>query len=282
MEYRITQTAGKNKQNMRIFCLTLARFSLIIKYCMLKTIADLHTHTVFSDGRLSPQDVLRIASDKGYLVGLADHCGPGDFQLDSEDRFEKYIAAIEDLPVYRAVELDLGREIPVSRKSLKRCHYLIGGVHSAGPMDFFDPLITKVDLGLLLEEMLGIIERQSRKYSFDILAHPGLLPCNFREHKEAITDSWRVKLVELALKCNLAIELSSRWLVPDLKLASMAKEAGLKFSLGSDGHGADRMCRLEYSLELTEKLELTDRDLFWPLGGSIPWQKNPGSARPSP
>jgi histidinol phosphatase-like PHP family hydrolase len=249
---------------------------------MLKTIADLHTHTVFSDGRLSPQEVLRIAADKGYRVGLADHCGPGNFQLDSRDRFEKYLSAIQDLPVYRAVELDLGREIPISPEELKRCHYLIGGVHSVGTADFFDPRITEIDLPLLLDEMLEIIGLQSQKYSFDILAHPGLLPCNFREQKDAITGGWRVKLVELALKCNLAIELSSRWLVPDLKLASMAKEAGLKFSLGSDGHGADKMCRLDYSLELAGKLELADRDLFWPLNGAIPWQTNPGSGHPSP
>lgn len=249
---------------------------------MLKTIADLHTHTVFSDGRLSPQEVLQIASDKGYRVGLADHCGPGNFQLDSQDRFEKYLSAIQDLPVYRAVELDLGRDIPVLPEDLKRCHYLIGGVHSAGPMDFFDPHITKVDLARLLDEMLEIIGRQSQKYSYDILAHPGLLPCNFREQKNAITDGWRIKLVELALKCNLAIELSSRWLVPDFKLAAMAKEARLKFSLGSDGHGADKMCRLDYSLELAKKLDLSDRDLFWPLNGIIPWQKNPGSSHPAP
>lgn len=249
---------------------------------MLKTIADLHTHTVFSDGRLLPREVLRIASDKGYRVGLADHCGPGSFQLDSPERFQGYLSAIQDLPAYRAVELDLGREIPVSPEDLKRCHYLIGGVHSVGPVDFFDPKVTEIDLARLLDEMLEIIGRQSQRYSFEILAHPGLLPCNFREQKDAITNDWRVKLVELALKCDLAIELSSRWLVPDLKLASMAKEAGLKFSLGSDGHGADRMCRLDHSLELAGKLELEDRDLFWPLDGAIPWQTNPGSARPSP
>lgn len=247
---------------------------------MLKTIADLHTHTTYSDGRLSPREVLQIASDKGYLVGLADHCGPGNFQLDSGARFNKYLLAIEKLPAYRAVELDLGREIPVSRQELQRCHYLIGGVHSVGRVDFFDKTVTRADLGHLLQEMLGIIEAKSRDYCFDILAHPGLLPCNFREQKEAITNDWRVKLVELALRCNLAIELSSRWLVPDLKLAAMAKEAGLKFSLGSDGHGPDKMCRLDYSLELAGKLELTDRDLFWPLKGVIPWQKSPGSVRP--
>jgi len=249
---------------------------------MIKIIADLHTHTVFSDGRLKPEEVLRIAEGKGYRLGLADHCGPGNFQLDSKDRFEEYLSAIQDLPVYWAVELDLGREIPVPREDLKRCHYLIGGIHSVGQVDFFDPKIIEGDLGLLLEGMLEVIERQSRKYSFNILAHPGLLPCNFREQKDAITNEWRLKLVELALKCNLAIELSSRWQVPDLKLAKMAKEAGLKFSLGSDGHGADRMCRLEYSLMMAEKLGLTDRDLFWPLDGAIPWQKSPGSARPSP
>ena len=249
---------------------------------MLKTIADLHTHTTFSDGRLSPREVLQIASDKGYLVGLADHCGPGNFQLDSDARFEGYLSAIENLPAYKAVELDLGREIPVSREKLKRCHYLIGGVHSVGTVDFFDKSVTRADLGHLLQEMLGIIETKSKDYCFDILAHPGLLPCNFREQTDAITEGWRIKLVELALKCNLAIELSSRWLVPDLKLAAMAKEAGLKFSLGSDGHGADKMCRLDYSLELAGKLDLTDRDLFWPLQGAIPWQKNPGSGRPSP
>jgi histidinol phosphatase-like PHP family hydrolase len=249
---------------------------------MFKTVADLHTHTVFSDGRLSPEEVLRIASDKGYRVGLADHCGPGNFQLDSEDRFDRYLKAIEGLPVYRAVELDLGREIPVLAESLGRCHYLIGGVHSVGAVDFFDPSVTRADLGALLQEMLVMIESKSKRYSFDILAHPGLLPCNFRDQKDAVSQNWRTQLVELALKCNLAIELSSRWLVPDLKLAAMAKEAGLKFSLGSDGHGADKMCRLDYSLELAEKLGLKDRDLFWPLDGAIPWQRNPGSARPSP
>jgi histidinol phosphatase-like PHP family hydrolase len=247
---------------------------------MLERIADLHTHTTFSDGKLKPREVVRIAEQKGYLVGLADHCGPGNFQLDTEKRFGEYLEALSDLPAYKAVELDLGRDIPVPVEKLKRCDYLIGGVHSVGAVDFFDPTVDHIDINALMWQSLETIEEKALKYRFDILAHPGLLPQNYRDRGVEHSKAWRARLVELAKKCGFALEISSRWFSSDLELAAMGKEAGLKFSLGSDGHKTESMCRLDYSLGLAETLGLKEEDLFWPLDGSIPWQRNPESVRP--
>jgi histidinol phosphatase-like PHP family hydrolase len=249
---------------------------------MFDRIADLHTHTVFSDGKLEPGEVIAIAGQKGYLVGLADHCGPGSFQLEDEQKFDLYMEAMAGLPAYRAVELDLGRDIPVPVEKLKRCDYLIGGVHSVGKVDFFDPGVDRIDVEKLMWQALEAVEEKALKYRFDILAHPGLLPQNYRDRGFELSRAWRTRLVELAQKYGFALEISSRWLSADPELAAAAKLAGLKFSLGSDGHKAENMCRLDYSLELAGKLGLEDRDLFWPLDGTIPWQTNPGSARPSP
>lgn len=57
---------------------------------------------------MSPEEVWGAARSRGYRVGIADHCGQGDFQLESNQRFDDYLLALAGLPVFRSAELDLG------------------------------------------------------------------------------------------------------------------------------------------------------------------------------
>lgn len=234
-------------------------------------ICDLHTHTTFSDGRMSPEEVLDAARSRGYGVGIADHCGQGDFQLETNDRFDRYLMALEGLPVYRAVELDLGNSGRVTADRLASCHYLIGGVHSleAGEgrkrYDFFDP---EADIGhprKVLEAILGAIECGARQHRFHILAHPGLLPVGLRPQSDRLLDEWwEERLLGLALGHGFALEISSRWELPGRGLIEKAQRAGLRFSLGSDGHGRESMCRLDYSLRMVEFCGIPQGQIFRP------------------
>lgn len=226
-------------------------------------IKDLHTHTVFSDGKLAPEEVFSIAQAKGYLVGISDHCGEGSFQINSDDQFRQYLKALEGLPVFRSAELDLGTEIKISRQLLDECDYLIGGVHSLGDMNFFDSRARLPAAPAIIEHMLDLIETKARQYRFQILAHPGLLPSKLRSETEKILDNkWSQRLVELALKYDFALEISSRWELPSHETIQTALEAGVRFSLGSDGHGRDTVCCLDYSLKMVEKAGICPDRIF--------------------
>jgi histidinol phosphatase-like PHP family hydrolase len=229
------------------------------------TAADLHIHSTFSDGKTELPRIAAIAREAGMEIGIADHCGPGSFQLESDARFERYFDALLRYPVYRSVELDLGRGIAVSLENLQRCDYLIGGVHSLDGRDFFDSSLAWDDLENLKDGMLATIEQKARIFGFDILAHPGLLPVNLRSRSAEILDArWDERLIELALRHGFALELSSRWQVPLPSTVKRAKAAGVKFSFGSDAHHPEQVCRLDFSQALAAECGLAAADLFWP------------------
>jgi len=229
------------------------------------TICDLHTHTTFSDGRLSPDEVLQAADAKGYRVGIADHCGLADGQLRDDLQFQAYLEAISRLPVLRSAELDLGAGVGVSPELLAQCDYLIGGVHSAGGLDFFDPAAPPADGREVVDLMLGVIDRGARQHRFHVLAHPGLLPMAMRDRNRQVLDGrWSREVIELALAHGFALEISSRWELPGAGLIREAQRAGVRFSLGSDGHSRERVCQLDYSLAMVAECGLGDGQLLCP------------------
>ena len=226
-------------------------------------IKDLHTHTIFSDGKLAPEEVCSIAKAKGYLVGISDHCGEGSFQINSDDRFRHYLQALDGLPVFRSAELDLGTEIRISRQLLNECDYLIGGVHSIGDLNFFDSQAQVAAPQAITEQMLDLIETKAQQHRFHILAHPGLLPLKLRPEAEKILDNkWSQLLVGLALEYDFALEISSRWELPGYETMQIALEAGVRFSLGSDGHGRETVCLLDHSLAIVNKLGIAEENIF--------------------
>jgi histidinol phosphatase-like PHP family hydrolase len=234
-----------------------------------RQLADLHTHTTFSDGRLSPEEVVAIAWGKGLRVGIADHCGPGRYQLGSDDRFDRYRQRVAKVPAWCAVELDLGRPVAVSAGRLARCHYLIGGVHGVDGVDFFDPNVTAVDHRWVIDRMLAAVEAAAKKYRFQILAHPGLLPLCLRPRTaELLDDGWNARLIELTLRYGFAWELSSRWQLPLPSSAAAALGAGVMFSLGSDAHHAAQVGRLDYALGLLESVGIGPGRLYQPASDS--------------
>lgn len=226
-------------------------------------IKDLHTHTIFSDGKLTPEEVCSIANAKGYLAGISDHCGEGSFQINGDDQFGHYLQALEGLPVFKSAELDLGTQIGISQLLLDECDYLIGGVHSIGELNFFDSDAPLPAYQEIIEQMLDLIETKARQYKFHILAHPGLLPLKLRPESGSILDNkWSQRLVALALKYDFALEINSRWELPAYETINSALEAGVRFSLGSDGHGRDTVCRLDYSLKMMDRAGICPDRIF--------------------
>ncbi|MEW6685591.1 MAG: PHP domain-containing protein [Candidatus Edwardsbacteria bacterium] len=229
-------------------------------------ILDLHTHSEFSDGKISVAQIVEIANSFHYKVGIADHYGPCD-KLFSEEALTSYLEYLQKFPVYKSIELDLGKEPVISHQALDKLDYVIGGVHHWGEICFFDGNASVEKPEQLIEGILRLLEKSMEHYHLDILAHPTLLPISL---KEKITElifqtQWAERLIALACEKNVALEISARWPAPDEKFYEMAMRKGVKFSLGSDGHNLEKVCRLEYPLNIVRKLNIPESQIFRPL-----------------
>lgn len=112
-------------------------------------LTNLHTHTVYCDGKCSVTDMIEAAIDKGFeSVGISTH-GPVPFETDwniSNMNVEKYIDEVNQLKekyknkikVYLGMEMDYipGIGFNENIKSLiKRLDYYIGSVHYLGKLE---------------------------------------------------------------------------------------------------------------------------------------------------
>jgi len=71
------------------------------------------------------------------------------------------------------------------------------------------------------------------------------------------------KVIEAALKYGVALEISASYKLPKMPFLRMAKEAGVKFSFGSNGRYPN-MGKLDYCFEMARQLDLKPGDMFAP------------------
>ncbi len=70
-------------------------------------------------------------------------------------------------------------------------------------------------------------------------------------------------VIDAAAKCRVAIEINSRFKLPRMPFLKMARQAGLRFSFGSNQHGPE-VGNIEYGVEMARALALTRKDMFTP------------------
>jgi histidinol phosphatase-like PHP family hydrolase len=69
------------------------------------------------------------------------------------------------------------------------------------------------------------------------------------------------RVVKVLAENNIALEINARYKVPGAEMIKMAKEAGIKFSFGTNNTGRD-LGQLEYCLQMIEECGLTPNDMF--------------------
>lgn len=231
-------------------------------------IIDLHVHSVHSDGSLTVPEILEIAGRKGYAVGISDHASPED-KIIHDAHVVAYLDALEEYSVYRALEMDAELGADISANCLARLDYVIVGIHFltlGGIQTFFwDPLAAITDSEAFLDAYVVLAERAMASMAMDILAHPTLLPLGLREDAGRLWTPSRIKrFVAAAVRHHVALEISGHWRVPSEEMIAEGLRQGATFALGSDGHGPDSMCDLEYPLAMLRQFGIGPHQLFQP------------------
>lgn len=185
---------------------------------------DMHVHTTKSDGRASVREVIEAAELKGLdLVAITDH-GPGHGSgiTERQARETKNEVALLQ-PSYR-VKVLVGIEAEI----------LPTGEVFLADRDGLDIVLASCHAAPSEEAYYRAVFRAMEDPRVDVLAHHawsaasqfGFIP----EHER--------RLAEILRDNGKAIEINSRHCLPSWDFLAMCRDAGVKYTIGSDAHKA--------------------------------------------
>jgi histidinol phosphatase-like PHP family hydrolase len=236
---------------------------------------DCHAHTTFSDGTLEPPALVEAVRARGVLPSIADHISHDvSLAVKSVEGVIAYLDAIESLPVARGGEFcwhdTLWREL--SDDVVARFTHRIGSLHAARlPGGALVHMFQRgfphgLTLDAYMDAHLANLEAFADEMPVDILAHPTLLPLSLRNIplEELWSEPREERAVEALFQAGIAFEVSSRYR-PHERFVRRAADRGVRLSLGSDGHTAEHVGNITFSLAMARRVGVRDEDLYDPL-----------------
>ncbi|MBB4636254.1 hypothetical protein [Longimicrobium terrae] len=241
---------------------------------------DLHAHTTMSDGDLPLERVIELARERGVMIGIADHISRRNVDrfVATEAQLQHYLEVLEAPMVFRSGEFcwcdDFALSLP--QEVLDRFDYRIGSNHGfnlpGGGMGspwwqkLPDPWGTRPQE--LMDAMVDELCRMVKAMPIHIAAHSTLTPPALYEMESDVhawwTEAREDRWIEALRASGVALEISNRYRLPHDRLLVKAREAGVRFSLGSDGHTEAQVGRLEWAAETARRVGYTDALLFVP------------------
>ena len=241
---------------------------------------DLHVHTDMSDGDLSLEEVVAIAAERGVTVGIADHVStrnPERF-VATLDQLRRYLDAVSAQPVFCAAEFcwcdPFAADMPA--ELMERFDYRIGSNHGfnlpdgtmASPWWKALPAPWSERPQEVMDHLVSNLCNLVRSMPVEIVAHSTFMPAAFLaidpDHGVWWTEEREDRYVDALTGSGVALEISNRYRLPHDRLLRKAKEAGIRFALGSDGHNQKQVARLDWAVETANRLGITDAEMFVP------------------
>ena len=230
-------------------------------------LVDYHVHL---KGGLTIEQALANSRRLGINYGIAINCGLG-FPVHSDDSVREYLETMKGQPCYVALQGE-GREwmTLASPESVARFDYCF-----TDAMTFTDDngkrmrLWINEDVGeikdkqafmdMYVKRIMGVMHEP-----IDIYANATFLPDQIAGEYDALWTPERMqKVIDAAVKNDVAIEINNRYKIPSAAFIKAAKAAGAKFSFGTNNADAN-LGRLEYPIQMVKQCGLVWQDIFVP------------------
>lgn len=230
-------------------------------------LVDYHVHL---KGGLTLEQALANSRRLGINYGIAINCGLG-FPVHSDDSVREYLKSMEGQPCSVALQGE-GREwmTLASPESVAQFDYCF-----TDAMTFTDDngkrmrLWIKEELGeikdkqafmeMYVKRIVGVMREP-----IDIYANATFLPGQIAGEYDALWTPERMqKVIDAAVKNDVAIEINNSYKIPSAAFIKAAKAAGGKFSFGTNNADAN-LGRLEYPIQMVKQCGLVWQDIFVP------------------
>ena len=229
---------------------------------------DFHGHL---KGGLTMDQACQHARDNGYNYGIAANCGL-KFPVTSDSTLNAYLDGISKEPVFKVMQCE-GREWVTlfTPAAVARFDYIFTDAmtwtdNKGRRLRLWIPGETFVDDEQKFMDMLvGKIEAIMSGEPVDIYVNPTFLPAQIDADYDRLWTPERMDRVIKTLKDNdVALEINARYKIPHMAFLKRAKEAGIKFTFGTNNTSNNDLGRLEYCLKAIHELGLTKEDIFLP------------------
>ncbi|MCX7872408.1 MAG: DUF1080 domain-containing protein [Verrucomicrobiae bacterium] len=231
-------------------------------------VINLHAHL---KGGLMIEDLLEQSKQSGVFYGVAVNCGL-NFAITNDVGIESFLNSMKGKPVFIGMQAE-GREWVnlFSKDAIKKFDYVF-----TDAMTIFDNNGKRMRLWIpeevgeiknkeafmemLVEKTVQILNTEP----IDIYVNPTYLPDQIAKDYDVLWTEQRMqKVISAAAKNKIAIEINSRLKLPSPKFLKLAKEAGCKFTFGTNN--ADRnIGDLEYCFQMVKELGLKWQDIWVP------------------
>jgi hypothetical protein len=252
-----TRSAAEIAYQLRVEKFQINAFPLIDLHVHLKSGWDIET-------------ALQQARINGINYGIAVNCGIGH-TVENDEGARKFFQSLAGLPVFRAMQAE-GREWVdmFSDEVHEEFDYVF-----TDAMTFHDKQGRRMRLWVketvfiddpqdFMEMYVVQIEKIINNEPIDIYVNATVLPEVIRDDYDALWTPERMDRVIAALvKNNVPMEISARYKIPSIAFVQRAKDAGVKFTFGTNNTNKD-IGRLEYCMDVAETVGLDRKDMFVP------------------
>ncbi len=206
---------------------------------------ELHSHTKWSDGFNTVEEMARAAIERGYeYLAITDHSPPMGWGVKPDD-FRRLIREIRQVserlgfPILAGIEVDIDPDgsLHMDEDILRQLDIVIASVHSAMRMD--------------KDAMTRRIMKAMENPLVHAIGHPTGRLINQRPPYEVDID----RLIEKARETGVALEINASPERLDLndEHARVAKEAGVLLLLGTDAHRPEHLDFVRFGVAVARR-----------------------------
>lgn len=217
---------------------------------------DLHSHSTYSDGKRSIEEMAKAFKDRGYdYFAVTDHSaamgitgGMDEKKIRAQWKEIEKVQQKVDIKILKGCEVDILKD---------------------GSLDFADEILKELDVVVASAHMHGRLpyDEQTKRLIralesgyVNILGHPMGRLINKRAEMEFDLE----KVIKVAVSNGVALEINANPMRLDLpdKYLRMAKDLGAKFSIDTDSHDSDQLEFMKFGVGIARRGWLTKEDVI--------------------
>ncbi len=232
-------------------------------------ITDLHIHL---KGTLTLDDAAKKSKEENIQYGIAVNCGMG-FPVHNDNQIDSVLALFKNYPQFFVAMQAEGREWvnTFSKESISKFDYVF-----TDAMTFTDEKGRRNRIWIkeetwiddeeqFMDYLVNTLVKILNTEPINIYVNSTFLPARMADRYDQFWTAERMdKVIEAAKVNNIAIEINNRYKIPSASFIKRAKEAGVKFTVGTN-NADEKFSGAEYAREMIRECNLAENDFYMPV-----------------
>jgi histidinol phosphatase-like PHP family hydrolase len=229
-------------------------------------VTDYHVHL---SPTLTIDQALAFGKERDVQLGIVEHPGPG-YAINTDADLRRYIDNLHKYPVRIGLQpVYPGWSKAFSKPLLDELDYVLMDAITLPNADGTSLALWQIDThvddeDVFMTRYMQFIEQVLTTEPIDIFGWPTFLPVPIaREYTRLWTPQRTARIIELAKAKKVAIEINEVAHVPDETFINRAKQAGLKFTFGTDSRN-EHAAHFYYCYQMAQRCGLRQSDMWVP------------------